>query len=195
MELEDRQHYTNIITRETERITRLIAQVLDLEKYESGRQKLHLTRFDLYDIVINVIEGMQQLVTEKQVNINVAEFSYVVVADEDKITQVLINLISNAVKFVPQNTGEITIDSTLDKGLIKLVVSDNGKGIDPQFHELIFDKFYQAENQTIRKPKGSGLGLAICKKIMQLHGGDISLRSILGEGSEFTIVFPIKREN
>jgi len=195
MELEDRQHYTNIITRETERITRLIAQVLDLEKYESGRQKLHLTRFDLYDIVINVIEGMQQLVAEKQVNINVAEFSYVVVADEDKITQVLINLISNAVKFVPQNTGEITIDSTLDKGLIKLVVSDNGKGIDPQFHELIFDKFYQAENQTIRKPKGSGLGLAICKKIMQLHGGDISLRSILGEGSEFTIVFPIKREN
>ncbi len=194
MEIEDRQHYTNIITRETERITRLIAQVLDLEKYESGRQKLHLTRFDLYDVVISVIEGMQQLVAEKQININVTEFSHLVIADEDKITQVLINLISNAVKFVPQNTGEISIECSLVSGMINLVVSDNGKGIDPQFHELIFDKFYQAENQTIRKPKGSGLGLAICKKIMQLHGGDISLRSILGQGSEFTIIFPINRE-
>ena len=97
-------------------------------------------------------------------------------------------------KFVPQNTGEISSECSLVNSMINLVVSDNGKGIDPQFHELIFDKFYQAENQTIRKPKGSGLGLAICKKIMQLHGGDISLRSILGQGSEFTIIFPINRE-
>jgi signal transduction histidine kinase len=104
---------------------------------------------------------------------------------------VIYNLISNAIKFVPENTGTINIICRTDIDEMQVWVSDNGKGVPEELHELIFDKFFQAKNQTLRKPQGSGLGLAICKKIIDLHGGNIWVESELNKGSKFIFTLPL----
>jgi Na+/proline symporter/signal transduction histidine kinase len=191
MEEADQIHHLGIIVRETERITRLITQLLDLEKYESGKQKLALNRFDISEIIRASADSLQQQFNEKKIRLNIEAESAIMIADEDKITQVLLNLISNALKHTPSETGIVTISGQAKNGQYITAVIDNGKGIEPAIHELIFEKFYQAEHQTIRKPKGSGLGLAICKKIIQLHEGEIKVKSESGAGSTFTFQIPL----
>jgi len=105
--------------------------------------------------------------------------------------QVFINLISNAIKFCYPEIGIIRIKVRLEYPIIKVQIIDNGSGIDPMFHELIFDKFYQTTDQSIRKPKGSGLGLAITKKIIELHQGTIKVESKPEQGAIFTFEIPI----
>ena len=109
--------------------------------------------------------------------------------DADLIMQVLTNLLSNAVKFSPENDlVTVSVHNNLDE--LQVSIADNGKGIDPGLHELIFDKFFQAKNQTLKKPEGSGLGLAICKKIIHMHGGRIWVDSELNKGSKFIFTLP-----
>ena len=104
----------------------------------------------------------------------------------NKMMQVLINLLSNAVKFT-ESGGLIQVSALRRDDQVVLSVKDTGRGIEPEYQELIFDKFFQARNQTIRKPKGSGLGLAICRKIVELHGGTIEVLSEPGKGATFVI--------
>jgi signal transduction histidine kinase len=111
--------------------------------------------------------------------------------DHDRLVQVFINLISNSIKFCYPEIGTIRIKVRLEYPVIRVQIIDNGSGIDPLFHELIFDKFYQTTDQSIRKPKGSGLGLAITKKILELHGGTIKVESTPGQGATFTFEIPI----
>jgi len=115
---------------------------------------------------------------------------FLVQCDADLIMQVLTNLLSNAVKFAPEN-GKVTVSVHSNYDELQVWVEDNGKGIEPGLHELIFDKFFQAKNQTLRKPEGSGLGLAICKKIIDLHSGNIWVNSELNKGSKFVFTLPI----
>ncbi len=106
------------------------------------------------------------------------------------IRQVVYNLVANAIKFVPENEGSIKIICRADFDELQVWVMDNGKGIPVELRELIFDKFFQAKNQTIQKPTGSGLGLAICKRIVEMHQGRIFVEPISPQGAKFVFTLP-----
>jgi len=188
LELDDRQHYLQIINKETERLSRLISQVLDLEKYDSGKQKLLLEEVYVKELIQESINSIKSLADEKKLNllVDVDPELLNMILDKDKMMQVLINLLSNAVKFT-ESGGLIQVSALRRDDQVVLSVKDTGRGIEPEYQELIFDKFFQARNQTIRKPKGSGLGLAICRKIVELHGGTIEVLSEPGKGATFVI--------
>jgi signal transduction histidine kinase len=113
--------------------------------------------------------------------------------DRDRLMQVLVNLLSNAVKSCrADGGGQIGVVAETFDDALRISVLDNGKGIDPAYHELIFDKFFQAKNQTTRKPEGSGLGLAITKKIVELHAGRIWVESALDQGARFSVELPVE---
>lgn len=189
----DRQHYLGIVIKETERLSRLISQVLDLERYESGRQKLTLTKVLVTDLIQDSLEAMDQLIREKniQVEVSIENSKLVLICDRDKMMQVFLNLISNALKFVENETGTILIRAYAKDDALFFEVEDNGKGIPEEHQHMIFEKFFQAKNQLKMKPKGTGLGLAICKKIMDLHKGNISVSSQINKGSLFCFSVPV----
>jgi len=105
------------------------------------------------------------------------------------------NLLSNAIKFVPTSNGLIIIRVNEIDGVISTEIEDNGKGINTELHHLIFDKFFQAKNQTLKKPEGSGLGLAICKKIIEMHQGKIWVESEINKYSKFLFTLPTQNYN
>lgn len=185
----EKQFYLASIIRETERLSHLITQVLTLEKYESGRHRLSLTAIDLHDIVKNVTANMLPVAKAKNLDIliNPNPTQALIQGDMELLTQVMYNLIGNAIKFASKT---ITISLVSDYNEWQVQVRDDGKGIEPDEHGLIFDKFFQAKNQTLKKPEGSGLGLAICKKIMDLHNGNIRVESVPGKGATFIIGLP-----
>jgi signal transduction histidine kinase/Na+/proline symporter len=195
MDEEQRSHFVNTITKESERLTRLINQVLDLDRFETGKQEINLDWFGVEEIVEESLETLEQLAKEKNIKMMVSYegLNTPIKADRDRLMQVIINLVSNAIKFCPANTGLIKISTLQTIDTLIMTVEDNGQGIDTKYQELIFEKFYQARDQSVRKPKGSGLGLAICKKIIELHNGTIQVESELGKGSIFTCQIPLDK--
>ncbi|OYU97336.1 MAG: histidine kinase [Bacteroidetes bacterium B1(2017)] len=194
IELEERKHYLQIIIKETERISRLISQVLDLEKYDSGKQKLNLETSSLPHLLNECLESVNQLVKEKNLQL-VTEIDPQVKdvwMDTDKMQQVIINLLSNAIKFA-QTTIYVRLKLTPDSWILE--VEDDGPGIPEDMGELIFEKFYQAKNQTIRKPKGSGLGLAISRRIVDLHEGGLYLVRTEKLGAFFYVQVPLTQKS
>ncbi len=192
MEEEQRQHFLQGVIKETERLSHLITQVLNLEKYESGRQQLNSRSVQLNGLIKDAVQSISPLANEKQlaVVVKIPDSMFLLQCDPDLIMQVLTNLLSNAVKFSPE-LGQITVSVHSNYDELQVWVKDEGKGIEPGLQELIFDKFFQAKNQTLRKPQGSGLGLAICKKIVTLHGGSIWVESEPGKGATFIFTLPL----
>lgn len=192
MEEEQRYHFLSGIIKETERLSHLITQVLNLEKYESGRQKLNLTPVLLNTLIADSIQSVSALAMEKKITVStrIPDSMFLVRCDAALIQQVMNNLLSNAIKFVDEETGRITVAVHAGEDELQVWVEDNGKGIAGELHELVFDKFFQARNQTLKKPQGSGLGLAICKKIIEMHGGKIRVESEEGKGSRFIFTLP-----
>jgi signal transduction histidine kinase/Na+/proline symporter len=191
MDEDQRQYFLAGMIRETERLSHLITQVLNLERYESGKQPLNISSVQLNSLITDAVESVKPLAAEKKISLSVKipNTMFLVQCDADMIMQVLNNLLSNAIKFSPENdTVTVAVRSNMDG--LQVAVEDHGKGIDPALHELIFDKFFQAKNQTLRKPEGSGLGLAICKKIIDMHGGEIWVDSELNKGSKFVFTLP-----
>ncbi len=190
---EMRNKYLSSIVKETERLSQLIGQVLNLERYESGRQKLNISAVNIAELIQDVITSLNTLIEEKHISMSfyTPDTMHIQQCDKDLLRQVVYNLISNAIKFVPEQNGKIDVRMILENDDLIIRVIDNGKGIEPELHQLIFDKFFQAKNQTLRKPQGTGLGLAISKKIVELHGGKIWVESQPSEGATFIIVLPI----
>jgi len=191
MEEDQKLQFLAGIIKETERLSHLITQVLNLEKYESGKQLLNRTSVQLNSLIKDAVQSIKPLADAKGITtaIKIPDSMFLVQCDPDLIMQVLNNLLSNAVKFAPEKgLVAVSVHNNLDG--LQIWVEDNGKGIEPGLQELIFDKFFQAKNQTLRKPEGSGLGLAICKKIIDLHGGDIWVVSKLNHGSKFIFTLP-----
>lgn len=194
LETEERQHYLGIIIKETERISRLISQVLDLEKYDSGKQKLNMQYAKVQALVEDSAIAVDQLLREKGL-VLIKDFEpnkNDMLFDADKIQQVIVNLLSNAIKFTHD---EIRLKLRYTQTHWQFYIEDNGPGLDPTLKELIFEKFYQAKNQTIRKPKGSGLGLAISKRIIDLHQGTLTLLDAPQMGAVFLLEVPINPLN
>lgn len=191
LEEAQRQQYLDAVIKETERLSHLITQVLNLEKYESGRQRLNISATDLGQLIRGVAKSMDGLIRSRglTLSIQLTDSMLLVPCDKDLVNQVVVNLLGNAVKFANQ---QIRIHAHFNEDEWQIWISDDGKGIEPELHELIFDKFFQAKNQTLKKPEGSGLGLAICKKIVEMHGGRIWVESEPGKGASFVFTLPVE---
>jgi len=188
-----KQFLQNIIS-ESDRLNRLIDKILDLEKFETGKQTINPTNNNLVQTIKNSIEPLQQLVKNKSITIEIESYDSVYCHyDEDRIVQVITNLVSNAIKFCPEPNGKISIICQMENDFVKTSVIDNGKGIKQEDFEAIFDKFYQSTNQNIKKPVGSGLGLAICKQIIEHHNGTIWAENGLN-GANISFTLPIEEK-
>ncbi len=189
-----KQFLQNIIS-ESDRLNRLINKILDLEKFETGKQKIQPEKNDLVVTINKTIEPLQQLIKNKDITLYFEpNKSFFAIYDEDRIVQVITNILANAIKFCPDQDGLIAISIKDKENEIEITIMDNGKGIDPKDFENIFDKFYQSTNQNIKKPIGSGLGLAICKQIVELHKGKIWAQNNEVKGASFMFTLP-KNQN
>ncbi len=188
------QGYLEILVSESERISRLINQVLDLEKIESGAaQPVPFQRVDFTEIVEGTLRGMEQLFLEKKVtcSLQLKERPVLVYGNRDQLIQIVVNLLSNALKFAPDNgSGRVDVAVAPKNGMAVLEVRDNGIGISKEQQEHIFDKFTQLHDVAMGKPQGSGLGLFITQKIIERHGGTIQVESQENLGAVFKVRLP-----
>lgn len=181
------------ILQDTDRLGRLIHNILDFEKLETGRLHLDLQYHDIQKTIHQAISSISQIAAKKEVKIiNNNPHIFSTRYDEDRILQVLINLLSNAIKFCNQKTGVIEIDYKLGNQTVEISVTDNGKGIPEEDHKFIFDKFYQSKHQNTIKPQGSGLGLAITKQIVEKHNGKIWAKKDVKNGATLVFTIPFK---
>ena len=193
IEQEDRQRFLGIIVGEAERLTRLINQILDMAKLESGRAEWNTGAFDLGELLAEARDSLLALFNEKSVEIGIElpEKPLVVMADRDRLMQVLINLLSNAVKFVPAQTGRVFIRVVSDNKNARIAVQDNGPGLTAEECSVIFEKFRQGGNTLTDKPKGTGLGLPISRQIIEYFGGKLWVESQPGAGAAFIFTVPL----
>jgi signal transduction histidine kinase len=180
----------DVIRTETERLSALINDMLDVSKIEAGKLELRPEKFDLVDLLKGC--PLYHQAKEKGLGI-VFDFpkkKLIIYADRDRIQQVLINLVSNAIKFTDE--GKITVGFDLMRNKkVRVYVKDTGLGIGEQDMKHIFEKFYQSQSHLRRSVGGSGLGLNISKQIIEMHKGKMSVTSKLEKGSEFSFVIPI----
>ncbi len=186
-----RNRFLENISRDTDRLDTLIHNILDLEKLSSNRTDLDISEHNMSKTIHKAIKGVEQIATKKDVKIKFPDKKQVLAAyDEDRILQVLTNLLSNSLKFTEPHKGRIKI-LLKDLGKEVLVaVQDNGRGIPDEDKDYIFEKFYQSKNQNIKKPQGSGLGLAICKKIVESHKGTIAVDKEFAKGTQLIFTIP-----
>ena len=172
----------------------LINDVLDLSKIEAGQLTLTLDDYSVAQIVRAVAVAVEPLARTKGLLLatTVADNLPIGRGDERRLTQVLLNLAGNAVKFT--ETGTVDILADVDDGHFEIIVRDTGPGIAPADQTLIFDEFHQVDNSSTRLKGGSGLGLAISKRIVEMHGGSIGVESVPGSGSTFCVTIPIRAE-
>lgn len=169
-----RKQFLQNIMSESDRLSRLIDKILDLEKFETGKQVLNAQQHNFDVTLEKALEPLQQLIRNKGIKVKLNKSdNLTAMYDEDRMIQVITNLLSNAIKFCPDQDGIITISANDGQHEITTFVADNGKGINTEDMENIFDKFYQSINQNIKKPLGSGLGLAISRQIIEHHKGKI----------------------
>ncbi|WP_108869372.1 ATP-binding protein [Aquimarina aquimarini] len=187
-----RVQFLDNIVDDSERLTTLIHNILDLEKLASGREMLDKKINNLNHTIEKAISGVHTIAEKKNIKIIMTEMQSVfsVRYDEDRIHQVLTNLLSNAIKFVEEKKGIVKISSKKIKNYIRISIEDNGKGIPAEDMKYIFDKFYQSKNQNVKKPVGSGFGLAISKQIIEGHNGRIWADENYKTGARFIIEIP-----
>jgi signal transduction histidine kinase len=168
---------------------------LDLSKIEAGKIELRPANLAMILLVKEVAEVLRAVAAEKLITLEVtsADDRVNVWADRDKVVQILMNLVGNAIKFTPAH-GRIAIAvETSDSEWVKCSVADTGPGISSAEAAKIFDKFYQAEQSNRQKAKGTGLGLAISKALVEMHGGKIWIESELDKGSVFCFTLPARQ--
>jgi len=193
VELGQRKKFLGIITKETERLTRLINQVLDLAKMESGKAEWVETEVDLRDVISDTLGAMGQVFKDKNIEVTARLPDKVppVTADLDRMIQVMLNLLSNAVKFCDPVNGRVEVSLFERESELQVDVRDNGGGISPEHQDEIFSKFHQVGDKLTDKPHGSGLGLHISRQIIEHFGGRLWVESDLGRGACFSFTVPI----
>ncbi|MEO0561482.1 MAG: ATP-binding protein [Chloroflexota bacterium] len=180
-----------IIISESERLSALINDVLDISKMEAGQVEWKSEPLDVLNLIERSTASIQSLLDQNpdiELVLDLPEELPTGQGDQDRIMQVIINLLSNAIKFTP--TGVITCRAVVDHTTVLVSVQDSGIGIPPEDQEAIFDRFKQVGDHLTDKPQGTGLGLPICKQIIEHHGGSIWVESVQGEGSTFTFTLP-----
>ncbi|NMH28987.1 ATP-binding protein [Flavobacterium silvaticum] len=187
-----RKQFLQNIMSESDRLNRLINKILDLEKFESGRQQLQKQEGDLRETVRLSAEPLMQLMANQNILFEVIGENVPVWAnyDPELILQVVTNLLSNAIKFADAKNGNIRVSIDKTDALRIVSVYNNGINVNPEEMEAIFEKFYQSGNQNINKPIGSGLGLAISRQIAEMHKGSISVTNHSPNGVTFMLKIP-----
>ena len=195
LEVAERARFLSIVIKETERLTRLINQILDVSKLESGRAEWHESLVDMREVIEDTVAATSQLFKERDVRLvkRLPEAVPKVLADLDRVVQVVLNLLSNAVKFIEPGRGLVEIALIEEHGFLRVDVRDNGPGIRIEDQEVIFDKFRQAGDTLTGKPQGSGLGLHISRRIIEHCGGRMWVSSRPGEGACFSFTLPLAR--
>jgi signal transduction histidine kinase/HAMP domain-containing protein len=170
----------------------LINDVLDLSKIEAGQLSLTVQDYTVGQIVRSTVTAVEPLARAKGLKLStiVAENLPIGCGDERRLTQVLLNLVGNAVKFT--ETGAVDILAGAADGYFEILVRDTGPGIAAKDHGLIFEEFQQVDSSSTRQKGGTGLGLAISKRIVEMHGGTIDVKSVLGSGSTFRLKIPVR---
>lgn len=170
----------------------LINDVLDLSKIEAGRLALSLNEYSMGELIQTVLISLEALATEKKLDLKVEVPNDLITGkgDEQRIAQVILNLVGNAIKFTDE--GEVKIEATVSDDRFLVSVSDTGPGLAEGDQEKIFEEFRQVDGSNTRKKGGTGLGLSICKKIIEMHGGRIWVESTLGKGSTFRFTLPVR---
>ncbi len=185
--------FLQIIVQETERISRLVNQVLDLEKLQTNNIDLVLKPLELNDLVEKAWLTLQPTMMEKKIEHTFISHSSAVWinADEDRFIQIVVNLLSNAIKFCDKVAGKIEVKITISPQNAFITVSDNGRGISPEQHKIIFERFTQLNDEYANKPGGTGVGLHIAQQLAVMHGGDISIENSIKQGASFKIRLPL----
>ena len=193
IDIDTKNQFLTSILSESQRVSRLINNILDIEKLASGKNVLELKENSIKNTIDKSIAVVKQIALNKGIHLNTQGVSDVkIIYDADRIQQVLINLLSNAIKFSNEEIGEVSVKTYVNDHKVEVSVEDNGKGIEPSDLLSIFDKFYQSKNQTILKPVGSGLGLAISKQIIESHNGKIWAENKKPHGAKVTFILPFK---
>jgi signal transduction histidine kinase len=188
----ERERYLRIVVDETERLTRLINQILELSKLESGIAEWSVGEVDIADAVRASVAETGQLFGENgaRLRVNVQPDLPFVVADRDRVIQVMLNLLSNAAKFCDQAAGQVEVDAYAEDRRVRVDVRDNGPGIEPQDQKVIFDKFRQGSVTRMDRPRGTGLGLPISRQIIEHLGGALWVHSVPSRGATFSFTLP-----
>ena len=173
----------------------LINDILDLSKVEAGRMELELTTFDLPSAIDNALTLIKERAARHAIDLQSAIDPAVgeIKADERKFKQILLNLLSNSVKFTPEG-GRIMVAARSVDSMVEVSVTDTGIGIAPEDQEAVFEEFRQVGSDYTKKAEGTGLGLALTRKFVELHGGKIRVTSVVGKGSTFTFTLPVNPE-
>ena len=181
--------YLQVIERNGRHLLHLINDILDIARIESGRVQLTLTEIDPGETCARALETVRPLAAERGLELKAGYGDLPRIStDEDKLQQILINLLSNAVKFTDRGEIELAVEAVGDR--VRFVVRDTGVGIAPEVLPYIFDKFRQADGSSTRRFEGTGLGLAICRSLAKILGGEITVESLVGRGSTFTLTLP-----
>ena len=193
---EERRQYLNNVLEELLRLKRLVNDVLDLRSLEAGKVILNRQKVDIVKVIEKVAGIFQPFFSEKQVQFSFVtqEVGLAVYAEPDRLEQVFVNLIDNALRFTPAG-GLIKISTALTGNDVEVSVEDSGPGISPDELPLIWERFYKVDKARSRAGQGSGLGLAITKGIIDAHNGKIEVTSKVGSGTVMTVCLPVFQEN
>lgn len=184
---EKREEYTNRILLSTRRLSNLVGNILLLSRLENQEMKIKTEKYSLDEQLREVILMFETQWTEKQIDLDIDLFPVDYAGNKEMLTQVWQNILGNAIKFV-QNGGQIRILLSAEREQVKVSIVDNGPGISKEIQNRIYEKFYQADSS--RASIGNGLGLTLAKRIVDLHGGTISVSSTVGRGTTFTVTLP-----
>jgi len=187
-----RTRYLAVVIAESERLTRLINDILDLAKIEAGALEWNLRQLDPREVVEHAVSTIRQLFEERRVALEVKLPAAVppVFADRDRLVQVVLNLLSNAAKYGGDRGGRVTVTLQALQDAVRVDVRDDGPGIAPEDQERIFQRFRQSGDTAADRPRGTGLGLAISREIIQRFGGRLWVESAPGRGSTFSFTVP-----
>ncbi|MCZ6795832.1 MAG: HAMP domain-containing sensor histidine kinase, partial [Planctomycetota bacterium] len=191
---EQSEKYLRVITRETMRLSHLITNVLDFSSIEAGKKTYDLEPCDLSEVIRETIEHYRFHLEEKgfECSEDIPPTLPLVLADQQAVAQALVNLLQNGVRY-STDTRRLEVTGRVENGDVKISVRDFGVGISPSDQDKIWDDYFRTRQARALGTRGSGLGLSLVQHVMIAHGGNIELRSDLGEGSTFTLVFPVAR--
>jgi signal transduction histidine kinase len=190
------QEYLEIIDGESDRLRRLIDNVLDFAKIEKGLQTYDMSLIELNQLAIDVLKMMEYQFKMAKVELinNIGNGEYRIHADKGAVEEAMINILSNAIKYSDQKT-KVIVSTNIGDGFVNYKVEDEGIGISKKDLDEIYNPFFRSQSDSYAKAEGAGLGLAIVKHIIDAHKGKIIVESELGKGSSFTLQFPIESSN